>query len=229
MVDGAHSDAVTGAAAALAEQALRWVQADDGSVRVEDYLTALAAVTGEAALADAGLFPLEGSGMTPGAAVFGDAVNVVLSGDERDAADAPPGSVVGTLVSELVPDVVSLDAFGPLERLYAHVAATVGEAPWGGVVTTVPVDNQPRVLPLRAAFELRAAVDSAEATGGMAAGGRHRVTALAVAAAIAQVRAAIDVQVALTLSLEVLFAMAKMVPMSQAALREAAGDHGEHP
>jgi hypothetical protein len=79
----------------------------------------------------------------------------------------------------------------PLPRpdsLYRYIAATVGSADWGAVTTTVPEDDQPRVLPLRQAYELRPHVLRIERAGGA------------------------------QLACEVLFGMAKMTPMTDAAL-----------
>ena len=205
------------AAAAIAEGALRYVQDGAGRVRVEDYLTVLDAVTGDAALQAAGIFDVEQTDMAPGSPVFGDPINVVLSGDALEIADAPAGSVVGDLVGELVPRLPSLDDFPTLRSLYEHVAKNVGAAQWGEVTTSVPADNQPRVTPLRAAFEMRPLVAEMCDRANVALPRRHGPCAVAIAIALEQTREAIDQKVAVSLALEVTFAMAKMVPMSRAA------------
>ena len=81
--------------ASIREAAIAFVQAD-GGVRVEDYLTCLGALTGEAALAAAG-FDVEGHDLTPGSPLLYEPVNQVLSGDQATVAGSPPGSVVGVL------------------------------------------------------------------------------------------------------------------------------------
>ena len=206
------------AATTLAGAALAYVQEPEtGRVRVEDYLTALAAMTGEAAVVAAGVFDIEHSDLTPGAAVFGDAINHVLTGDASSIDDVPADSIAGILVHELVPLVVTVEAFGSLERLYKHVAERVADSAWGTVALTIPTDNLPTILPIRAAFEMRHAVDAAQAASGLEQSQRHVPCATALAVAIGQVRAAIDLSIAMTLSLEVVFGMAKMVPMSRAA------------
>ena len=205
------------AAAALTEAALARVGDPQGRVRVEDYLATLAAATGEAALLASGVIDIETTTLVPGAPLFGDPINAVLSGDSLLLDALPPRSVAGLLVAELVPAVVSLDDFGSLERVYQHVAASVGNANWGDVATTVPEADRPRILPIREAFEMRDAVDAAQRGAGLATAQRHVPCTLALAAALGQVRGAIDLRVALTLSLEVTFGMAKMVPMSKAA------------
>lgn len=75
----------------------------------------------------------------------------------------------------------------------------------------------PSVLPIRVAFELRPAVDAAVATLNLEPSRRHVPCTYALAEALTQVQAAIDPAVAIRLALEVVFGMAKMVPMSQRA------------
>jgi hypothetical protein len=213
------------AATTLAGDALVYVQEPETKrVRVEDYLAVLASMTGEAAVVAAGVFDIEHNDLTPGAAVFGDAINHVLTGDATSIEDVPADSVVGTLVHELVPLVVNIDTFGSLERLYKHVAENVAGSTWGTVALTVPSDNQPTIMPLRAAFEMRDEVVAAQAAVGLPDAQRYLLCAVALATAVGQVRAAIDLSIAMTLSLEVIFGMAKTVPMSRAAFESTASE-----
>ena len=221
------------AAVALRDVALAYVQ-DERGVRVEDYVTVLAAATGEAAIVASGVIDIEHNELTPGAAVFGDAINEVLSGDATDVTAAPPTSVAGALRDRVVPDVVGLDAVPSLDHCYQLVAGAVGEVPWGQVAVTVPEEHRPTVLPLQAAFDLRPAVVAvcARVDDEVRAGrlpsvegwDRHVLCALALGSAIEQAREALDPATALTLAFEVTFGMAKTVPMSQAAFDAAAAD-----
>lgn len=214
---------VRAAAERLAVVALVRVQEQPtGRVRAEDYLTVLGSITGEAALVSAGLFDIESSELTPGSAVFGDQINHILSGDTPDLAAVAPDSVVGLLVRELVPAVVPLDYFGSLETLYRNVAAKVGSLAWGAVYTSVPDENEPSVLPLQVAFELRPAVDFAVSACGLTSGRRYVVCALALADGLREVQGAIDLRVGILLALEVVFGMAKMTPMSKRAFEAEA-------
>jgi len=215
--------AVHTAAEAIANAALARAEDPPGSkrVRVEDYLTALGACTGEAAIVDAGI-DIESLEMAPGSALFGDQINAVLTGDTADLSEVPADSVLGILVDQLVPGVVALADFGSLQDLYRSVAASVGQTEWGAFHLTVPHDNLPRVLPIRLAFELRPAVEAACAAAGVAAGLRHQACALALAGGLAQVTEAIDIKIGLRLALEVVFGMAKMAPMSQRAFDKVA-------
>jgi len=220
--------ALDDAVAAIDAAAISRLQ-DERGIRVEDSLTALAAVTGEAALVDAALFDVESTELTPGSAVFGDEINRMLTGDETDLHALPATSVVGVLRDRLVPGVVVAQAFGPVERLYAQVAAGVGSTPWGEVPLSVPDEHRPGIQPLRLAFELRPAVEAAvaavqEGNGSAPVAGRRIPCAVALASAVERTAQAIDVAIGLTLSLEVVFGMAKTVPMSRRAFEESAGD-----
>jgi hypothetical protein len=223
--DGSRMEALEWAAAAIDDAAIALLRNERG-VRVEDYLCALAAATGEAALADAGLFDIEATDLTPGAAVFGDEINRMLTGDATVLADVPADSVVGVLRDRLVPGTVAAEDFGPLKRLYELVPREVGSVPWGEVALTVPDDHRPSVQPLRLAFELRPAVVAA-----VGDQGRRVPCALALAGGIERTREAIDVRIGLTLALEVVFGMAKTVPMSLRRFEEThhPASNGEAP
>jgi hypothetical protein len=191
-------------------------------IRVEDYVTALAAITGEAAIVAAGI-DIESIDMPPGAALFGDQINAVVTADTTELDKVSPDSIVGILVASLVPNVVALADFGSLEDLYRSVAAHVGNQEWGNVYLSVGADHAPTTPPIRLAFELRPAVEAACAEAGVAAAQRHQPCALALAGALDQVKEAIDIKVGLKLALEVVFGMAKMAPMSRRAFAEVAG------
>jgi hypothetical protein len=216
--------AVHTAAEAIANAALARVTDPPGTnkVRVEDYLTALAAVTGESAIVAAGI-DIEALDITPGAALFGDRINQTLSGDTADLAHVPEDTIIGILVAQLVPDTFSLADFGSLEDLYRSVAANVSTSEWGNVHLTVGKDHEPTIPPLRLAFELRPSVDAACSVAGIPSAQRYRPCALALAGALVQVKDAIDVKLALRLALEVVFGMAKMAPMSHRAFDAVAG------
>ncbi|HLB44686.1 MAG TPA: hypothetical protein VJK49_04805 [Candidatus Limnocylindrales bacterium] len=207
----------------IAAAALARVEDPPGSgrVRVEDYLAALGAVTGEAAIVAAGL-DIEALDMPPGSALFGDQINQVMTGDTADLAAVPADTIVGILVAELVPKSYQLADFGSLEDLYRSVAASVGQTEWGTVHLSVGADHVPSTPPIRLAFELRPAVEAACSAAGVPNGSRHVPCALALANGLEQVREAIDPKVGLTLALEVVFGMAKMAPMSRRAFDEVA-------
>jgi len=215
---------VRSAAKRLANDALAYVQDPAGRVRVEDYVTVLAALAGEAALLSAGLFDLETAGVTPGSAVFGNAINDILTGDTEDPAAVPEASVLGILIRELVPSVAPAECFASPGDIYKHVAASVNAAEWGCVTTTVGDEHEPTVMPIRATFELRAAVNEAQSKAGLPPKLRYVPCALGLAIGIKQVQAALDIRVTVRLALEVVFGMAKMTPMSRAAFNAVAAD-----
>ena len=197
-------------------------------VRVEDFLTAVAAVTGEAAIVAAGI-DIEALEMPPGSALFGDQINEILTGDTTELANVPADTIIGILVASLVPNVVALADFGSLEDLYRSVAEHVADREWGDVYVSVGADHAPTIPPIRLAFELRPAVEAACQEGGIAAAQRHQPCALALAGALDQVEGAIDIKLGLKLALDVVFGMAKMAPMSRRAFMEVAGAEASLP
>ena len=218
----AVSDATRQVAARLAKEALaRVVDPTTRGVRVEDYLTVLGAMTGEAVILASGIVELESSDIAPGSALFGDELNRLLTGDTTDLEQVPSDCVVGVLLAELVPGVVKRAAFGSMEDLYRRVAAGVGSVPWGAVPVDVVPDNQPTVLPIQVAYDLRPAVDGAMLALRESETPRYVVCAVALADAIKQTRGAIDPKVAVNIALQVVFGTAKMMPMSMRAFRTA--------
>jgi hypothetical protein len=211
------------AAERLAQAALVRVRArPSGGVRVEDYLTALGAMTGEAAIVAAEIFDVETAGLTPGSPVFGPQINVILSGDTTEIADMAPNSVVGILAREAGVAPALLDQ---VERVYKLVATSVGKTEWGHVATSLSEDHRPSVLPIQVAFDLRDAADTALEEAGLPRSLRHVPCALALAIGLRQVAAAIDMEVAVTLALEVTFGMAKMAPMPKSVFAQLAAEH----
>jgi hypothetical protein len=205
---------VSALAAQLRDAALLMVQTRDRGVRVEDYLATLAAGAGEAALAAAG-FDVEGHELPPGSGLFFEPVNAVLTGDPMPPGGAPPGTVWSVLAT----------AGAPLpepESLYRHVASTVASTEWGMVATTVPDGNTPSVLPLRQAYELRPHVLALEQASGGLPAQRHLLVTTALVQAMAQTASAIDATIGAQLACEVLFGVAKMAPMTDAALAAGA-------
>ena len=203
----------------LRAAALALVQ-DERGVRVEDYLTGLAATTGESALAAAG-FDVAGHDLPPGAPLYFEPVNHVLTGDVLE--EVPVETVYG-LLQGLVDDAPT-----PKE-LYEHVARHVGATEWGRVAVTVSTDHRPWVQPLQAAFELRPTVVALEGERGLPVSDRAALTTTALRAAIDQVSSAIDRSVAVRLALEVTFGMAKMAPMTEAARHGATSSpNGDEP
>jgi len=215
------------AASSIRDAAMHLVQTADKRVRVEDYLTVLAAATGEAALADSGCIDIEYNDMTPGQGILGDSINLILSGDVTDLAGVGRLTVLGVMRDMLVPRVLPAETFCPIEDLYRHTVEHIHTVPWGSVAVSVPEANRPRVLPIQYAFKMRPFVNQVANSLNFqfvpvspdkpVGWGRHVLCAAALASGIEQTVSAIDPKVGLTLALEVTFGMAKMVPMSEDA------------
>ena len=215
------------AAVALAEKALRYAQTD-GGVRVEDYLAVLASMVGEAALAASGVIDINAHEFPPGAGLYADPINVVLSGDATELDDVPADSVLGIFAEELLPNLVDPEAIGTIASLYEHVAAHQGSVPWGHAAIRVTEEHAPFVMPIQAAFEMREAVDEVCRTHGVPLAKRHVPCTLALCMGIHQVGASFDLDVAAVLSLDIVFTMAKMAPMTAQALETAMANNAEN-
>jgi hypothetical protein len=197
--------------------------ADGGRIRVEDLLSAASAVCGEACIVAAGEFDPEKHDFMPGSAVLSDRVNVILANDASNWAGAGE-SVFGLIRTGALASGYAEGQFPAPDdvfRAFASGIATKDGPGWGFVPLTVPVEHQPRVQPIRAAYKLRGPVrkvlreDTAEPHDWPA------ITALAVVSELSRVRDAIDHGVALTLVLETINGMAKTAPMTDEAFRNA--------
>lgn len=203
----------------LARTALSMVRNPaDGGVRVEDYLTVLAAAAGEAVLAATGYVDLDAprEGLNPGSVILGPQINVLLTGDVAAFREAKLGSVAWQLMSLTGPELFTRADFAVVDDVLGLLTSTVGQAEWGAVVTTVPDANKPRILPLRAAFEMRPHVDRVQAALGLPIERRHAPCVRALAVALRETRYAIMPEIAIALSVQILFAMSKTVPVPRA-------------
>lgn len=194
----------------------------DGRVRVEELLSAAAAIVGERCIEAAGDFDARNHAFTPGSRVFSDNVNELLCGEVANAAAAPADSVIGVLRDRIAGSGYELKDFPSLEEIFRSFAAGIGDAAdWGRVPLTVPDENRPFLMPLRAAYETRVHIDRMLPAGGDAKSRLHVVT-LALAEALIAVAEAIDHPLALRLALETVNGMAKTAPMTDEAFRRAA-------
>jgi len=132
------SVALAAAADHLAQVALRNVQTEDGGVRVEDYLTVLAATVGEAVLVSAGLLDIgnDGGARPPDA---GDAP----AGRVRDAGQRRPrrhhrARRAGPALGSLRPGSVRGDASGCGRDRHAAASTLVLEIVFA-MAKTVPM------------------------------------------------------------------------------------------
>lgn len=209
----------------IRQAALRLVQEPDGRVRVEDYLTVLAAATGEAALAASG-FDVEHHNLTPGSPLSHGPVASRLGLDPADGVGSgsgtTPAGTVWSILSGLRERVVAPSAFPSPDELRRGLGSAEGTPGWGEVPLTVGADHAPSQPPLRRAFEVRPAVLDTERSFNAPVTDRHVVTASALAAAIEQTKDAIDPQVAVRLALEVVLGTTRMAPMTAARFAAAA-------
>jgi hypothetical protein len=208
------------AASALSELFEAKVIDADGRIRVEDLLSAAAAVCGEACIAAAGEIDPEHHGLQPGSAVLSDRVNAILVADVTDWAAAAT-SVFGIIRGGALAQGYADADFPPIdEPIRSYVSALGGGGtPWGFVPLSVPEDHRPFVQPLRQAYELRAPARAVFAEQRMPAAEWPAASAFALVIELARVRDAIDHGVATRLVLETVNGIAKTAPMTDERLR----------
>ncbi len=198
--------------------------AADGRIRVEDLLSAAAAVCGEAILAAAGeVNPVEHD-LTPGSAVLSHRVNQILVRDAPSWEEAGR-SVFGIIRAEALASGYAAGEFPPIsepiERYVAGLAQADSKAEWGRVSLSVADDHRPRFEPLRSAYELRRPVRRLLEDRHVPTGDWPTVCAEAIGIELGRVAGAIDHGVAVRLVLETVNGMAKMAPMTERHMREA--------
>ena len=201
---------------------------DGGRIRVEDLLSAAAAVCGEACIAAAGELDPEEHTFVPGAAVLSERVNQILCADAQDW-DVAGQSVFGIIRTGALIHGYTTQDFPPITEPIRLYVASLGddkgdpEANWGRVALSVPEDNRPRIQPLRQAFELRPAVRKVFADRNVPQAEWPTACAAALVIELAKVRKAIDPGVAVRITLETVNGMAKMAPMTLRAFHETRG------
>jgi hypothetical protein len=189
-----------------------------GRVRVEELISASAAVVGEAMIATAGDYDPRQHTHIPGARVLSDKVNRLFCGDQ-EVAQAPADSVVGVLRDRVIACGFAPEDFPSLQEVIRHFAANIGhEEDWGRVPLSVGDDHRPYIMPLQVAYETRDAVDKALSALAGDAPQRLRATSLALSKALCETKGILDRQAALTLALETINGMSKTAPMTRAAM-----------
>lgn len=199
-------------------EALAKALTQNGRIRVEDLISAAAAIVGERSIEAAGDFNPRDHQYSPGQSVFSTNANVLFCGD-KEIDDAPADSVVGIFYNKLVSCGFTRSDFpASLKEIFTCFAANVGKAEnWGKVPLSVPKDNYPFIMPLRAAYGTRAMVDKIFAP---LVNPRQKLhaAALMLAETVCKTRDVLNRRVAITLALETVNGMSKTAPMTDAAM-----------
>jgi hypothetical protein len=195
---------------------------DEHGVRAEDAICALATIVGERCIDAAGEYDPRAHTFTPGARVFSDRVNQLIAGDvlSDELGALSPASIVGLLRDRLAGRSYERAHFPAMTAVLRSFAARAGKKEdWGTVPLSVPPEHQPRLIPLRVAFETRPAVDKLVAGLGPDKRRALRAAALALAQLLEMVCQAVDPKVALLLALETINGVSKTAPMTVAAMK----------
>jgi hypothetical protein len=189
-----------------------------GRIRVEDLISATASIVGEAAIAEAGDLDPRQHTHAPGTRVFSTNVNRLIC-DDKNFDEAPPESIVGTLRETLRGCGFTGADFPVLSDVFKHFAANIGKTEdWGKVPLSVPQQHQPFLLPIRVAYETRAAVDHSLESLGDNHSLRLRAATLALAKALCETRDVLSRIIATTLAIETVNGMSKTAPMTDTAI-----------
>jgi hypothetical protein len=199
-------------------EALTKALTQNGRIHVEDLISAAAAIVGEKCIEAAGDFNPRDHQFSPGQRVFSQKANELFSGD-KDINDAPTDSVVGVLCDKLLSNGFTKSDFPPsLKEIFTYFAANVGKPEdWGKVPLSIPKDNYPFIMPLRAAYELRLTVDKLFAPLGDDHKQKLQAATLALAETLCKTRDVLNRQIAIKLALETVNGMSKTAPMTDAA------------
>jgi hypothetical protein len=189
-----------------------------GRIHVEDLISAAAAIVGEACISAAGDFDPLNHSFPPGQRVFSTKANELISGDKQEVAESPPESVVGILYNKLLVCGFSKADFPALKEIYAFFPANVGKPEdWGKIPLSVSKDNHPFIMPLQAAYEMRATTNKIFTP---LADNRQKLQAatLAMVEALCKTRDVLERRTAISLAIETVNGMAKTAPMTDAAM-----------
>ncbi len=198
--------------------ALKSAVTQGGRIRVEDLISAAAAIVGEAAIVKAGDFDPRRHEHPPGARVFSTKINQLIC-DDKSFQEAPVDSIVGDLRERLVACGFAQSDFPTLEDVFKHFAANIGKKEdWGKVPLSIAQQHHPFAQPLRIAYEMRPIVDSSLSALGDDARNRLRAITAVLARALCETRDALMRIVATTLAIETVNGMAKTAPMTAAAM-----------
>lgn len=198
--------------------ALKGAVAQGGRLRVEELISAAAALVGEAAIAKAGDFNPRQHEMVPGTRALSTRINALICADKA-LHEAPAESIAGDLRDRLIAGGFVLSDFPVLNDVFAYYAAHIGKKEdWGRVPLSIPKANLPYALPLMVACNCRSIVDRSLAPLGDDTGKRLRAVTAMLARALCETREALARKVALALAVETLNGMAKTAPMTDEAM-----------
>ena len=187
-------------------------------IRVEELISASAALVGEAAIAQAGDFDPRNHDFPPGRPVFSTRINGLICGDQT-LGEAPPGTICGDLRDRLAQCGFESADFPILKDVFEQYAANLGRPEdWGRVPLSIPKENYPFAQPLRMAYVLRAIVDSSLAPLSDDRAARLKSITATLARGLCETRGVLAPKIATTLAFETLNGMAKTAPMTDAAL-----------
>ena len=233
-IDGVKTDASAADDKSLAngvkKVVLEYVRGTGIASREAETIAVMAAIVGERSQEVAAEFPVRKHAFVPGQRVFSDRINVLLAGDGRtlDLKAIPADTVYGQIRDQVDGARFSEERFPQLVDVFKGFAGRVGKPEdWGKVPLSLPPDEWPRLLPLRASFDTRNGIDAVLKSGGNDKKRALRVCTLALTMLLNESGDKVEPRGELALVLETINGMAKTAPMIKAvaapteAMREA--------
>jgi len=194
------------------------IQTDKG-VRVEDALCVMSTIVAERCIEVANEFSINEHEFEPGSAVFSEKINEILVGPiaTENWEELPQESVFAT-IKRKINSHFDNSSFPSLTGIFESYAKNVGETEWGNLSLSISEDNKPFFLPLQAGYETRKFVDqyinleNDEKT--------LQIAINAIARVLIETKMALDPNVALTLTFEIINGMSKTATMTNKKMAE---------
>ncbi|WP_062061426.1 hypothetical protein [Aquimarina longa] len=188
------------------------VQSEKG-VRVEDALCVIATIVAERCIKIANEFSIYEHDYEPGSPMFSEKINEILVGpiNVEDWNDLPEECVFSR-IKRKINSHFSKSPFPSLNAIFEVYAANIGKSEWGNITLSIPDENKPFLLPLRAGYETRKYIDeninleSDEKT--------LRIVINAICRILIETKNILDPSVSLTLIFEVINGMSKTATMT---------------
>ncbi|WP_074405796.1 MULTISPECIES: hypothetical protein [Aquimarina] len=194
------------------------VQTEKG-VRVEDALCVMATIVAERCIKIGNEFSIDEHDFEPGSVIFSEKINEILVGPTSvENWNDLPEECVFARIKRKIDSHFSKNPFPALSGIFETYAKNVGESEWGNITISVPDENKPFILPLRAGYETRKYVDeninleNEEKT--------LRIVINAICRVLIETKMALDPSIALTLTFEIINGMSKTATMTDKKMLE---------
>jgi hypothetical protein len=168
-------------------------------------------------------FDLEATDMSPWQPIISDPVNGYIGeSEDNNFKTAAANSVFGILYRKLTEAGFDHGEFPDMFQTYARNihAMTEPNQTWGQLALSVPVDNWPKEISIKTAYEMREPVAIICRHYGISDDDKPSLCAMALANILITSRDAIDRKTAILLACEIVVGVAKRVPMPRRIIEQ---------